>query len=73
MCRIQLKKKSITFSAFLLIFLLLSSIYLSCSNSSQTCYSSSAIKWEMDYQTALQKAAQSNKPIVVDLYADWCH
>jgi thiol:disulfide interchange protein len=73
MSGIQFKKESTTFSIYLFLFLLLSSISLSCSNSSQTSYSSSPIKWETDYQTALQKAAQSNKPIVVDLYADWCH
>jgi thiol:disulfide interchange protein len=73
MSRIQLKSESTVFSTFLLLFFLLSSISLSCSNSSQTSYSSSPIKWETDYQTALQKAAQSNKPIVVDLYTVWCH
>jgi thiol:disulfide interchange protein len=73
MSRTQFKKESTAFSTFLLLFFLLSSISLSCSNSSRTSFSSSAIKWETDYQTALQKAAQSNKPIVVDLYTVWCH
>lgn len=33
----------------------------------------SAITWETDLNSALNKAAASNKPIVLDLYTDWCH
>jgi thiol:disulfide interchange protein len=73
MTRSQTQKGNFAFIISLLIFLLLSFLYLSCSKSSQTYSTSSGIEWETDYQTALQKASQSSKPIVLDLYTDWCY
>ncbi|MBS1994898.1 MAG: thioredoxin family protein [Cyanobacteria bacterium SZAS LIN-2] len=31
-----------------------------------------SINWSSDYQSALQKAKQSNKPLLVDFTASWC-
>jgi len=73
MTRSKTQKGNSAFITSLLIFLLLGFLYLSCSKSSQTYSTSSGIEWETDYQTALQKASQSSKPIVLDLYTDWCH
>ncbi len=30
------------------------------------------IKWEKDFNTALKKAAAQKKPVMVDMYTDWC-
>lgn len=30
------------------------------------------IAWETDYAGALEKAKSGNKPVMIDLYADWC-
>jgi tetratricopeptide (TPR) repeat protein len=32
----------------------------------------SAITWERDYEKALQRAAAENKPIIADMFTDWC-
>lgn len=30
------------------------------------------IQWEKDYAAAMKKAKDTNKPIMIDFYADWC-
>ena len=30
------------------------------------------IKWEENFEAAMQKARAENKPIMIDFYADWC-
>lgn len=30
------------------------------------------IQWEKDYDAAMKKAKDTNKPIIIDFYADWC-
>ena len=32
----------------------------------------SELEWMNDFQQGLQKANKENKPVLVDLYADWC-
>lgn len=33
---------------------------------------SSGITWERDYEKAVQRAAAENKPIIADMFTDWC-
>ncbi|MGC9517496.1 MAG: thioredoxin family protein [Methanomicrobiales archaeon] len=32
----------------------------------------SDLNWNNDFNTALQKAKETNKPIIIDFYANWC-
>lgn len=31
-----------------------------------------AIQWEPDFETAMQKAKKEGRPVMVDFYTDWC-
>jgi thioredoxin-like negative regulator of GroEL len=31
------------------------------------------ISWERDYKAAVKKSAESKKPMLIDLYTDWCY
>ena len=43
-------------------------LLLSCNNKSST----ELIKWETNYNTALEKAIKENKAVMIDFYTDWC-
>lgn len=61
-------KMNKTLSLFILILLL----FFSCSLPDADKLSSEVIFESTDYQTAIDKAAQLNKPVMLHFYANWC-
>jgi thioredoxin-like negative regulator of GroEL len=44
----------------------------SASDAETTASAKKKIQWETDYNAAMKKARETNKPVMIDFFADWC-
>lgn len=49
---------------YIIVFIMLAVSSISCSNKK--------INWENDFDKAIEMSKQENKPIMIDVYTDWC-
>ncbi|GAB4305832.1 MAG: hypothetical protein Kow0019_00100 [Methanobacteriaceae archaeon] len=56
----------------LIIGLIIGAFAISSLHKNNSIPGNSDLNWNNDYDTALQEAKQTNKPIFIDFYTEWC-
>lgn len=64
--------KHIYISTTIVLLTLSVGLFSGCTTQANQPNEKTSIVWLTDYQVALEKAKDENKPILVDFYTDWC-